>query len=44
MKALLWDAPMSARSGPVGGFTARPAQYEQRVIGFFDDARLEEGE
>jgi fermentation-respiration switch protein FrsA (DUF1100 family) len=37
----LWKIPDASH---VGGFTARPAQYQQRVIGFFDDALLEEGE
>ena len=36
----LWKIPDASH---VGGFTARPAQYEQRVIGFFDDALLEKG-
>jgi fermentation-respiration switch protein FrsA (DUF1100 family) len=33
----LWEIP---EAGHVGGFEARPAEYERRVIGFFDDALL----
>jgi uncharacterized protein len=31
----LWEIP---ESGHVGGMEARPAEYERRVVGFFDDA------
>ena len=31
----LWEIP---ESGHVGGLTARPREYEQRVIAFFDTA------
>ena len=31
----LWEIPESEH---MGGIDARPAQYEQRVVGFFDDA------
>jgi uncharacterized protein len=34
----LWKIP---EAGHTGGFQARPQQYEQRVIGFFDQALLE---
>jgi fermentation-respiration switch protein FrsA (DUF1100 family) len=33
----LWEIP---ESGHVGGMDARPAEYERRVTGFFDDALL----
>jgi len=33
----LWEIPESKR---VGGLAARPAEYERRVVGFFDDALL----
>jgi uncharacterized protein len=33
--ATLWEIP---DAGHVGGLDARPAEYEQRVVGFFDDA------
>jgi uncharacterized protein len=33
----LWEIPESKH---VGGLAARPAEYERRVIGFFDDALL----
>jgi hypothetical protein len=33
--ASLWEIP---ESGHVGGIRARPAEYERRVIGFFDEA------
>ena len=33
----LWAIPESKH---VGGLEARPAEYERRVIGFFDDALL----
>lgn len=33
----LWEIP---DAGHTGGITARPAEYERRVIGFFDDALL----
>jgi dienelactone hydrolase len=33
--ATLWEIP---EAGHVGGLDARPAEYEQRVVGFFDDA------
>ena len=33
----LWAIPESKH---VGGLAARPAEYERRVIGFFDDALL----
>lgn len=33
--AELWEIP---ESGHVGGLAARPQEYEERVIGFFDDA------
>jgi fermentation-respiration switch protein FrsA (DUF1100 family) len=33
----IWEVP---GSGHVGGIDARPKQYEQRVVGFFDDALL----
>lgn len=33
----IWEVP---EAGHVGGMTARPDEYEQRVIGFFDDALL----
>jgi hypothetical protein len=35
--ATLWEIPESKH---VGGLAARPAEYERRVIGFFDDALL----
>jgi fermentation-respiration switch protein FrsA (DUF1100 family) len=31
----LWEIPEASH---VGGIDARPAQYERRVVGFFDDA------
>ena len=31
----LWEIPESQH---VGGITARPAEYERRVVGFFDEA------
>ena len=31
----LWEIP---ESGHTGGLTARPAEYERRVVGFFDRA------
>jgi hypothetical protein len=31
----LWELP---ESGHVGAMEARPAEYERRVVGFFDDA------
>ena len=33
--ATLWEIPESKH---VGGLAARPAEYERRVVGFFDDA------
>jgi hypothetical protein len=33
----LWEIPESRH---VGGLAARPAEYERRVIAFFDDALL----
>ena len=33
----LWEIPESRH---VGGLAARPEEYEQRVIGFFDQALL----
>jgi uncharacterized protein len=33
----LWEIP---ESGHVGGLEARPAEYERRVVGFFDRALL----
>jgi hypothetical protein len=33
--ATLWEIP---ESGHVGGLDARPAEYERRVVGFFDEA------
>jgi MYXO-CTERM domain-containing protein len=33
--ATLWEIP---ESGHVGGITARPQEYEERVVGFFDAA------
>jgi uncharacterized protein len=33
----LWEIP---ESGHMGGIDARPAEYERRVVGFFDDALL----
>jgi hypothetical protein len=33
----LWEIPESRH---VGGLSARPAEYERRVVGFFDDALL----
>jgi pimeloyl-ACP methyl ester carboxylesterase len=33
--ATLWEIP---ESGHVGGIEARPAEYERRVVGFFDKA------
>jgi fermentation-respiration switch protein FrsA (DUF1100 family) len=34
----IWEVP---EGGHTGGITARPGEYEQRVIGFFDRALLE---
>jgi fermentation-respiration switch protein FrsA (DUF1100 family) len=34
----LWEIP---DAGHTGGITARPEEYERRVIGFFDHALLE---
>jgi hypothetical protein len=31
----LWEIPESKH---IGGLTARPAEYERRVVGFFDRA------
>ncbi len=36
----LWEIPESKH---VGGLEARPAEYERRVVGFFDDALLGPG-
>jgi uncharacterized protein len=36
----LWEIP---ESGHVGGLSARPREYERRVVGFFDRALLERG-
>jgi fermentation-respiration switch protein FrsA (DUF1100 family) len=36
----LWEIP---EAGHTGGFNARPHQYEQRVVGFFDRALLGTG-
>jgi uncharacterized protein len=33
----LWEIP---EAGHVGGLEARPAEYERRVVGFFDRALL----
>jgi hypothetical protein len=33
----IWEVP---GSGHVGGLTARPKEYERRVVGFFDRALL----
>jgi hypothetical protein len=33
----LWEIPESKHTG---GLAARPAEYERRVVGFFDDALL----
>ena len=33
----LWEIPEASHTG---GLAARPAEYEQRVVGFFDDALL----
>jgi hypothetical protein len=33
----LWEIP---EAGHMGGIRARPAEYERRVVGFFDDALL----
>jgi alpha/beta superfamily hydrolase len=35
--SMLWEIP---ESGHVGGLEARPAEYERRVVGFFDAALL----
>jgi uncharacterized protein len=35
----IWEIPEASHTG---GITARPAEYERRVIGFFDRALLEE--
>ena len=35
MDATLWEIP---ESGHVGGIKVRPAEYERRVVGFFDGA------
>ena len=31
----MWKVPGSAHTG---GINARPGEYEQRIVGFFDDA------
>jgi uncharacterized protein len=36
----LWEIP---ESGHVGGLSARPQEYERRVVGFFDRALLQRG-
>jgi hypothetical protein len=36
----LWEIP---ESGHVGGLSARPEEYERRVVGFFDRALLQRG-
>ena len=36
----LWEIP---ESGHVGGIAARPAEYERRVVEFFDDALRPKG-
>jgi uncharacterized protein len=36
----IWEVP---GSGHVGGITARPDEYERRVVGFFDRTLLQEG-
>jgi hypothetical protein len=36
----LWEIP---ESGHVGGLSARPREYERRVVGFFDRALLQRG-
>jgi uncharacterized protein len=33
----IWEIPEASHTG---GITARPKEYERRVIGFFDDALL----
>jgi hypothetical protein len=33
----LWEIPESKHTG---GIDARPGEYQQRVVGFFDDALL----
>jgi dienelactone hydrolase len=35
----IWEVP---EGGHIGGITARPAEYEERVIGFFDRELLEQ--
>jgi hypothetical protein len=35
--ATLWEIPESTH---VGGLTARPEEYERRVVGFFNEALL----
>jgi fermentation-respiration switch protein FrsA (DUF1100 family) len=35
----IWEVP---EGGHIGGITARPAEYERRVIGFFDRVLLEQ--
>ena len=35
--ATLWEIP---RAGHTGGISAAPAEYERRVVGFFDRALL----
>ena len=37
---VLDDSFLQPSPGHVGGLAARPAEYERRVIGFFDDALL----
>ena len=36
----LWRIP---KAGHTGGFVAQPAEYERRVVGFFDRALLGRG-
>ena len=33
----IWEIPEASHTG---GITARPKEYERRVVGFFDDALL----
>ena len=35
--ATLWEIP---RAGHTGGISAAPAEYERRIVGFFDRALL----
>ena len=35
----LWEIP---EAGHTGGISARPAEYERRVVGFFDEALLQQ--